>query len=287
MPICKLLRRFDSSAPSTGKVYLAWYEIGESIKDGSAAYKSAASDKHEDRWAYSHCPFFAAAYACDPEFVDHQQSELQEVKEGLDATVEKIGILLKVRILATKDDKGFAAKWAARRQAISSDPAAQKKWDDFPSYPTAKDKDVGAYCSQVISQLSIYRQKKASFAREWVMNAAKEMPAHLWWDEHGGCVPELQSFARLVLAQPASASICERINSEFEFIKDRRRNRLGHEKANKLVALFHNLRLLKRIREPRYHESSIAWSEHVEQSAVVKYQPGGATSSRSSLLQAV
>ena len=37
----------------------------------------------------------------------------------------------------------------------------------------------------------------------------------------------------------------ERINSEFEFVKDRRRNRLGHEKADKLVPLFHNLRLLK------------------------------------------
>ena len=48
-------------------------------------------------------------------------------------------------------------------------------------------------------------------------------------------MPELQCFARMVLAQPASASICERINGEFEFVKDRRRNRLDHEKANKLV----------------------------------------------------
>ena len=43
----------------------------------------------------------------------------------------------------------------------------------------------------------------------------------------------------------------ERINSEFEFVKDRRRNRLSHEKANKLVALFHNLRLLKRMKNPQ------------------------------------
>ena len=49
------------------------------------------------------------------------------------------------------------------------------------------------------------------------------------------------AFAAVALAQPASASICERINSEFAFIKDPRRNRLGHEKANKLVAIFHNL----------------------------------------------
>ena len=49
----------------------------------------------------------------------------------------------------------------------------------------------------------------------------------------------------------------ERINSEFEFLKDRRHNRLGHEKANKLVGLFHNLRLLKRMKKPQYTEPAI------------------------------
>ena len=62
----------------------------------------------------------------------------------------------------------------------------------------------------------------------------------------------------MILAQPASASICERINSEFEFVKDRRRNRLSHYKANKLVRLFHNLRLLKRMKKPQYSEPMIS-----------------------------
>ena len=59
---------------------------------------------------------------------------------------------------------------------------------------------------------------------------------------YGASVPELQEVAMLVLSQPASASIIERINGEFAFVKDRRRNRLAHQKANKLVGLFHNLR---------------------------------------------
>ena len=58
-----------------------------------------------------------------------------------------------------------------------------------------------------------------TFAREWVMSAAKNMPGYLWWDQHGATVPELQAVARMILAQPGSASICERINSEFEFVK--------------------------------------------------------------------
>ena len=35
--------------------------------------------------------------------------------------------------------------------------------------------------------------------------------------------------------------------------------RLSHEKANKLVALFHNLRLLKRMKTPNYTEPMIAY----------------------------
>ena len=68
----------------------------------------------------------------------------------------------------------------------------------------------------------------------------------------------------------------------FEFVKDRRRNRLSHAKADKSVALFHNLRLLKRMREPRYTEPAVGWSDDLEESAVTKYmyQPGGASSSR-------
>ena len=83
------------------------------------------------------------------------------------------------------------------------------------------------------------------------MASAEKMPAYLWWDANGASCPELQYVARLVLAQPASASICERINSEFAFVKDPRRNKLGHEKANKLVSIFHNPTLLPGLKKKR------------------------------------
>ena len=69
----------------------------------------------------------------------------------------------------------------------------------------------------------------------------------------------------------ASASICERINSEFAFVKDPRRNRLGHVKASKLVALFHNLCLLSRMNKPKYVEPAVGWNTEDEKSGVVKY----------------
>ena len=103
------------------------------------------------------------------------------------------------------------------------------------------------------------------------MSSAEKMPAYLWWDANGASCPELQCVARLVLAQPASASICERINSEFAFVKDQRRNRLQHEKANKLVAIFHNLRLLARMNKAKYVEPAIGWNCEDDHVGVIKY----------------
>ena len=75
--------RHDSSAPSVGKVYHGWFEVGESI-DSSAEvpYAQAAKDKYDERWIYAHCAFFAAAYVLDPEFVNHEQSSIEEVMTG-------------------------------------------------------------------------------------------------------------------------------------------------------------------------------------------------------------
>ena len=70
---------------------------------------------------------------------------------------------------------------------------------------------------------------------------------------------------------PSAASICERINSEFAFVKDPRRNKLEHEKANKLVAIFHNRRLLARMNKPAYVEPAIGWTTEDNVAGVIKY----------------
>ena len=159
---------------------------------------------------------------------------------------------------------------ALRATAIAADPT--KLLQDYPAYPTpSKDADVKQFCSAAHGQLSQYRGKKGLFGRPWLLESAKNLPAYMWWDQSGSCVPELQIVARMVLAQPASASICERINSEFAFVKDRRRNRLSHERANKLVALFHNLRLLKRMKAIAYAEPAVGWSDNLERSSVTKF----------------
>jgi len=123
----------------------------------------------------------------------------------------------------------------------------------------------------VQSQLPIFHNKKGEFARTWILDTAAQMPAHLWWQTNGSSTPELQRLSMLVLAQPASASLCERINSEFAFIKDRKRNRLVHDKANKLVSLFHNLRLLLKLKSRNYSEPAVGWADTDIESGVTRW----------------
>ena len=61
------------------------------------------------------------------------------------------------------------------------------------------------------------------------------------------------------------------MNSEFAFIKDRRRNRLCHEKANKICAIFHNLRLKKRMNPLAYSEPAVAWTADEDHSGITKF----------------
>ena len=73
-------------------------------------------------------------------------------------------------------------------------------------------------------------------------------------------------------SQHQPPSICERINGEFAFVKDPRRNRLTHAKANKLVGLFHNLRLLARMKKPAYCEPArVGWNEEDFNAGVKSY----------------
>ncbi|KAL1514515.1 hypothetical protein AB1Y20_003613 [Prymnesium parvum] len=155
---------------------------------------------------------------------------------------------------------------------IKADPRKQATWEHYPGYPTSKDPAVKKFLVACSAQLTEYRSRTGTFAREWVLDAAEKMPAYKWWQQYGASVPQLQQVACMVLAQPASASsIIERINSEFAFVKDKRRNRLLHEKADKLVGLFHNLRLLARIRSPTYTEPAVGWNDEEEKSGITKY----------------
>ncbi|KAL9677293.1 hypothetical protein QQ045_005521 [Rhodiola kirilowii] len=79
-------------------------------------------------------------------------------------------------------------------------------------------------------------------------NAAKEDAATMtpmsWWSTYGAETPELAEIASKVLSQPISSSSAERIWSTYSHIHNIKRNRLNANRADKLVFIHSNIRLI-------------------------------------------
>ena len=74
----------------------------------------------------------------------------------------------------------------------------------------------------------------------------------------------LQKVAGKVLSRVASACSCERNWSTFEFLHSKKRNRLEPSRANDLVYVFSNLRLINRVRSVEYDEEYPEWDSDDE-----------------------
>ena len=68
----------------------------------------------------------------------------------------------------------------------------------------------------------------------------------VWWVNFGASLPLLQGLAFKLLGQPASSSCSERNWSTYSFIHSMKRNRLTPMRAEELVYVHNNLRLLSR-----------------------------------------
>ena len=74
-----------------------------------------------------------------------------------------------------------------------------------------------------------------------------------WWVVHETFAPMFQCIALKLLGQPCSSSCCERNWSTYNFIHSMKRNKLTPQRAEDLVYVHKNLRLLSR-RFPNYNE---------------------------------
>ncbi|CAN6677727.1 unnamed protein product [Malus baccata var. baccata] len=78
------------------------------------------------------------------------------------------------------------------------------------------------------------------------MNDRFHLEPVMWWIVHGASTPSLQSIALKLLGQPCSSSCCERNWSTYSFIHSLRRNKITPQRAEDLVFVHNNLRLLSR-----------------------------------------
>lgn len=107
---------------------------------------------------------------------------------------------------------------------------------------------------KAIEQHRLYREGSGVWARPAAALAASSMPAHGWWMQFGAAAPELQTVAMLVLSQPSSACPCETNWSTYKFVHTPERNRLDPARAESLVFVHSNLRLLRKLRAVDYYE---------------------------------
>ena len=98
----------------------------------------------------------------------------------------------------------------------------------------------------------------------------QKLPPIAWWENYGTGTPELQRLAIRVLSQVSSASACERNWSTYGFIHSMKRNRLGHKKADDLVYVHSNLRLISR-KEPSYSSGPCKAWDVLDEDSLYEY----------------
>ena len=80
-----------------------------------------------------------------------------------------------------------------------------------------------------------------------------DLKSKVWCVTYGAALPKLQTIALKLLSQPSSSSSSERNWSTYSFIHSLQRNKLNPRRAEDLVFIHTNLRLLSR-KSPCYKE---------------------------------
>ncbi|KAL5723597.1 hypothetical protein ACHQM5_006977 [Ranunculus cassubicifolius] len=107
-------------------------------------------------------------------------------------------------------------------------------------------------------QLSEFMSNKGIFARQQAIEDKETMSAITWWDIYGIATNELYNLAVKVLSQTVSTSFSEREWSTYDYIRNVKRNKMNVNRADSLVYVHSNHRLLSRYRND-YEEAYRNW----------------------------
>ena len=99
----------------------------------------------------------------------------------------------------------------------------------------------GATKKKILSQFTFYREKRYLFFTDAAFSQDFDDPVS-WWSNFGCEVPELQSLAMKALSQSTSASSCETSWSLYDWVINKKRNRLTVDKQGDLIYVNPSLR---------------------------------------------
>ena len=116
---------------------------------------------------------------------------------------------------------------------------------------------LGMGFNEVMAEMTEYEERLGRYSPEEVpdIRVANLQPHH-WWSRVGG--EALPKIAKRVLALTCSASSCERNWSMYSFVHNKSRNHLGTKKAEDLVYIYMNTRLLR----GRLEADPVRWYEN-------------------------
>ena len=136
----------------------------------------------------------------------------------------------------------FLRGWAPLHENEHSRPILNRVLGKLVTSP----EDLGT----VLNQYQDFIENRGTFA-DSMHPRGLNVPPHEWWDAMGGGAKALQIIARRILAQVCSASACERNWSMYSYVHNKSRNRLKHSRAEDLVFIYTNSRLLRHRRGTR------------------------------------
>ncbi|XP_058189011.1 uncharacterized protein LOC131306645 [Rhododendron vialii] len=215
-PIYKMLRFCDTDQAIIGEVYEQMYTMLWKLKDILVTDPVVYNLVHQivvERWDRMNIPLHCLAYVLVPKYYTH--SWLSKPAPG-----------------------------GVRRMKPHCDLEVQK------GYLDAIEKMIIdlSEATKIRHQMSDFVSDKGVFAQPQAIKDRATMQTLSWWHMYGGPAPELYSLALRVLSQGVNTFCAERCWSTYSYIHSVKRNRLICDRAEKLVFVHYNHRLLSRYR---------------------------------------
>ena len=217
-PIYSMLRAADTEKPCLHLIYEMWDSMIEKVKTviyrkegkgplDESEFFNVVNDILQDRWLKSNTPLHCLAHSLNPRY--------------------------------------YSEQWLSEdpnRVAPHMDPEISEERNNClrKLFPVTEE------LRRVKQQFADYSLKRGIFSLPDSIDDRAHFDPLQWWGIYGSRTPELKELAFKLLGQLASSLCCERNWSTYNFIHNLRRNRLTPERAEDLVFVHNNLRLLSR-----------------------------------------
>ncbi|KAK9048331.1 hypothetical protein SSX86_032706 [Deinandra increscens subsp. villosa] len=218
-PIYLMVKFCDGEGPKMGEIYEKMDNMLGEIKEVMAesiyaCYFSKVEEILLKRWEKMTIPLHCLGFALNPRFYD-------------------------ARFLETLAPGGI------KRKAPNLDKeVVQGVLEGFNRIAENRDES-----RNLREQFVTFHMKKGLYSDPGAQLDAVTMEAIDWWSTYGSETPELAEVAKKILSQPISSSSAERNWSTYSYIHSVKRNRLNCKRADNLVYVHSNIRLISRFSE--------------------------------------